>query len=362
MVTILAFVFVLGIVVTLHELGHFLAAKAVGIRVEQFSIGFPPRAFGRRVGDTDYCISWIPLGGYVKMAGMIDESLEHPEKITGARDEFMSKNTWQKMLVISAGVIMNFLLAAGIYTGLSLVEGIPEVKAPIVDTVTSGMPAAEAGLEPGDRILSLDGVTVETWDALVDQIHARPDQKMTLSYERGGATLQAEVTPKREKTVVDGTMQEVGLIGISPRPEFRKVGFGAALVDGVTRTGNVLQMGLNTFKLLFTGQASVKDLGGPLAIAKWSGESAKNGMKTLVAFIAFISVNIGLLNILPIPALDGGHLALVVIEGVARRPLSVRIKVGIQQVGMVLLLGLMAIIMWNDLGRLGVFARIKELF
>ena len=357
-----AFLFVLGLVVTIHELGHFLAAKAVGIRVEQFSIGYPPRLWGKRIGDTDYCLSLIPLGGYVKMAGMIDESLEHPDKITGAPDEFMSKNTWQKMLVISAGVIMNFLLAVGIYTAVTLSEGVPETREPIVESVNSGFPAEAAGLKSGDRIVEVGGAAVTTWTAMVEVIHSNAEKPLLIKWERDGQPMQAEITPKKDKTLVDGEIAEVGLIGVAPHITYAKVGPGRAFVEGWKLLGANLKMGFGTIKMLFTGKAGVKDLGGPVKIAEWSGQAAKAGFVALILFAAFISINIGMLNILPFPVLDGGHLAMVLVEAVARRPISTKVKLGIQQVGMLLLLALIVVITFNDLGGQKLISNIKQMF
>ena len=361
LLTMASFILVLGVVIFVHELGHFLAAKSVGIRVERFSIGYPPRAFGKQIGETDYCLSWIPFGGYVKMAGMIDESFDN-KPLTGEPFEFMSKNTGQKALVIVAGVIMNFLLAAGIYTGVTLSEGIPYVKDPIVETVSPGLPAEAAGIEAGDRILAVDGREVATWEEMVEVIHGNPEVPVAIRWEHEGAVQEAQVTPQRQKTLVEGDLKEVGLIGISPRFVYRPAGFLEAIGAGGRLTVQYLQLGLKSLSMLVTGQASIKDLGGPIAIAKWSGESAKGGAASLILFIAFISINIGLLNLLPVPALDGGHLAIILIEGVSRRPLSNRVKLAVQQVGMVLLLGLMAIVIFNDLGRVGVWAKLRGLF
>lgn len=360
--TLLSFIVVIGIVIFIHELGHFLAAKAVGIRVERFSIGYPPRMIGKKIGETDYCLSWLPLGGYVKMAGMIDESLDNPEKITGAPDEFMSKKAWQKMLVITAGVIMNMVLAWGIYSYITLSEGIQELKDPIVQTISPGFPADQAGIVSGDRITSINGRQVQTWEELVHVVHGSPEVPVQIEWTHEGATRQAEVVPKREKTVVGGEIKEVGLIGITPQPSFRKAGFGEAIQYGFLLTWDKIRLGIASIKMLVTGQASVKDLGGPIAIAKWSGESARVGATALFLFIAFISINIGLLNILPVPVLDGGHLAMIVIEAVTRKPISVRIKVAVQQVGMVLLLALMVVIIFNDMGRVGWISKIKGIF
>jgi len=267
MVTILSFVLVIGIVICVHELGHFLAAKAVGIRVERFSLGYPPRMIGKKVGDTDYCISWLPLGGYVKMAGMIDESLENPEKITGAADEFMSKRSWQKFLVIVAGVVMNFILAAVIYTSITLTEGIPVAKDPIVEAISPGLPAEQAGIKQGDRILSVGGQATDTWDALVQIIHANPEVPLAVKWDHQGEIREATITPKREKSVVGDNIEEVGLIGILPRTSFRPAGFSEALQAGIYTTYSYILLGVKSIGMLVTGRASVKELSGPIAFA-----------------------------------------------------------------------------------------------
>ena len=359
---LLAFIVVIGVVVVVHELGHFLAARAVGIRVERFSVGYPPRIFGKKIGDTDYCISALPLGGYVKMAGMIDESMDNPEKITGAPDEFMSKNFFQKALVICAGVIMNFLLAWAIFAGLAYSQGIGEVTEPRIDFVEEGMPAAEAGLQSGDLIVEVGGRSVHTWDELSELIRESPDQPLEIVWERAGVRQSAVVTPQMAKIPVGSEIIEGGKIGIGPAVTVRPASFGESLATGLTGVKNGLQLGLATIGALFKGDAGVKDLGGPIFIAKLSAESAKGGPLALLGFIAFISVNIGFLNILPIPVLDGGHLVLITLEAVARRPIPTKVKLGIQQFGMLGLLVLMAVVMFNDIGREGFWSKISNLF
>lgn len=363
METLLAFLVVIGVVVVVHEFGHFIAARSVGIRVERFSVGFPPRMIGKRFGDTDYCISWIPLGGYVKMAGMIDESMDHPEKITGAPDEFMSKNFLQKAWVISAGVILNFVLAWIIYTGLTLSEGVPvpsEEAIPI--SVMDGDPASQAGILAGDKILSIEGEPIGSWSDLVARVHGSPGVPLRFEWERNGERFEAEITPRSGN--VPGVEGEVGLIGIGgPSIErYESVGLAEGVASGARQTGFVLSMAVDTIRQLVTGSASVKDLGGPVMIAKWSGEVAEQGFHALLRFIAFISINIGFLNILPIPVLDGGHLVLILLEAIARRPIPVKVKLAIQQVGMIALLLLMAFVLWNDVGRVGILSKITGLF
>lgn len=359
---ILPFIAVIGPVILLHEFGHFISAKLVGIRVERFSIGFPPRMVGKKIGDTDYCLSWLPFGGYVKMAGMIDESLDNPEAMTGAPDEFISKNAAQKIFVITAGVLMNLIMAAGIYTAVTMFEGVPEAREPVADTISPGMPADHAGILPGDRITTVDGQRITTWNQLTDVIYASPNKPLDMVWEHQGATREATVTPVLKKWPIKGSVREVGLIGITPRYSYRPAGFFEAIGNGFMLTYNNTMLGVMSVGMLVTGKASVKDLGGPIQIAKMSGELARGGFVALLTWIAFISINIGLLNILPVPALDGGHLVLVLIEAVRRKPITVKIKVIVQQVGMVLLLALMGLALWNDVGRVGLLGKIKGMF
>lgn len=346
--TIAYFIPVIFIVILVHELGHFLAAKSVGIRVERFSIGFPPKIVGKKYGETEYCLSWIPLGGYVKMSGMIDESLDGEKGITGAPWEFMSKPTWAKIFVVSAGVIMNFILAFVLYTGVTMSRGVGETDQAIVGSLSPGYPAEELGIQVGDQILEIEGMSITSWIECVNLIHERPEEPTRIKILRGEETLALEVTPRRSQLPVDGELIEVGLIGIGPELVFKKVGFGRAVADGWLSTKGAFSLVITSVRLLISGQASINDLSGPVEIAKMSAESAKSGLPTLLAFVAFISVNIGFLNILPIPALDGGHLIMVLWEGFTRRPISNKVKLGIQQVGMVFILLLMAIIIFND--------------
>jgi regulator of sigma E protease len=363
MITLFYFLVTIGIIIFIHELGHFLAAKAVGIRVERFSIGYPPRVYGRKYGDTDYCISAIPLGGYVKMSGMIDESLGGEETLTGAPHEFMSKKAWEKGLVITAGVIMNFILAFLIFSFLAGVQGIPVAALPVVNEVVAGSPAELAGLRPADRIISIDGTPVETWEQLVGIIQKNPDRSLEVRWTRAGAEMQATVVPKGEESKVGGQTKQVGKIGIAMGPyyKFEKVGPGGAIKAGWDMTIGGGGLVLKSLWRAVTG-FSMKELGGPIAIANASKQAADAGVLYLLNLIGMLSLSIGLLNLLPIPALDGGHLVIVVVEGVTRRRIGDKVKIAIQQVGMVLLLLLMVGVIAKDIIHFGVLDKIRGLF
>ncbi len=362
MLTILSFIVVLGVIIFVHELGHFLAAKSVGIRVETFSLGYPPKMFGRKVGDTEYCLSWLPLGGYVKMSGMIDEGTQDESTLTGAPYEFASKNGLQKMWVILAGVLMNFILAVLIYTGITAAMGVPEAAGPFVGGISPGTPAAEAGMEVGDRILSIDGVVLETWDDLLGTVHPRPAEDLAIVWNHEGEEREAVLTTLSRQAQVDGEWTDVGLIGISPQIAYRSATAREVLVSGFQGTYQVIYMVKTSLVMLFTGRASVRDLGGPVLIAKMSGDSAREGLPHFLAFLAFISVNIGCLNLLPVPALDGGHAIIILSEAVIRRPLPNKFKIALQQVGMLLLLALIIFIVWNDVQRVFGFEWLQRIF
>lgn len=339
-------VFVLGLLVMVHELGHFSLAKLVGIRVERFSLGFPPRLFGKKLGDTDYCISAVPLGGYVKMSGMIDESMDS-DNIKGEPYEFMSKPIWARFLVIFAGPAFNILLAMAIFAGNIFFTGISEPVGPIVGQVIENMPAQKIGLQKGDVIKSVNGQSVDSWDAMVALIHAAKDHPIKLEWVRNGETFSSEVTPKLDM------IQNVGMIGISPETHLRKAGAFEALGLGVSSGWNLTVLVGRSFGLLFTGKVPIKEsLAGPVRIAKMAGDSAQSGFANLLMFAAFLSLNLGILNLLPIPVLDGGHLTFLAIEGVTRRPVSVKVKMAFQQIGMALLLALMVFVIFNDVTNL----------
>ena len=339
---ILVFIPVLGLLIFVHELGHFLAAKWAGIRVERFSLGFPPRMIGKKIGDTDYCLSWIPLGGYVKMAGMIDESMD--AQIEGHPWEFMSKPVWKRFIVIAAGPFMNIVLAIAFFTVLNFFYGVPSVtEGTIIGQVIAKSPADSLGLQENDRIVAVNGESVATWEELTRRIHANPQKPILLAWERNDEMIQREVIPALDKN------DQKGKIGIGPKIEMRPAGLGESLTLACASTWFVTREIGKFIGRLFTRQESVREnLAGPVKMMDMAFQFAKLGFDKLMNFVALISLQLALVNLLPIPALDGGHLLFLGIEGILRRPLSVRVRMVLQQVGMALLLLLMVFVVFND--------------
>ena len=385
MTTLWAFIVVIGVLVFVHELGHYLAARSVGIRVERFSVGFPPRFFsftsedegwfiqiyffsrssvgkwqwqpvwekkvsvsGKAGTGTEYCFALIPFGGYVKMAGIIDESMD--TSITSAPDEFMSKSVLSQIFVMSAGVVMNVLFAFSVYTGLSYHFGKPVENPPaIVSQLVDEMPAKESGMLPGDKITSVNGEPVDNWNEMALKIQSVPVKKIILEIDRDGKHITKQFTTSFR---LDRGVDTVGSIGIYPKIHYVDVDLLQAGVSGFNGTVEGFRLIVLSIKMLITGEASLKELGGPIMIAQLAGKTAEAGIPTLLSFMALISINLAFLNILPVPGLDGGHIFLSIIQVIIRKPLSVKTRMIFQQIGMAFLLLLMIIVFYNDIGRL----------
>ncbi|MGH9324583.1 MAG: RIP metalloprotease RseP [Vicinamibacteria bacterium] len=427
MTTLLAFLFVLGVLVFFHEAGHFLTAKRVGVRVNVFSLGFPPKLIARKWGETEYRVGLLPLGGYVKMAG------DNPAESSGDPAEFLSRSRWERLAILFAGPLANFVLAVLILTGLFMVgverpAGLDDP--PVVRFLAEGSPAALAGIKPGDRIVEIAGAPVETWTEVLDRvvvsagetlslvvirderrvetrlevaireedgagyagifpavqpqvgrltpgfpaeqagmrvgdvitkvngkpifhfaeliqaIEASAGSEIALQVLRGQETVDFRLTPRRD--------QDRWLIGI----EFNRSvlqqysnpirALGAALEE----TGRFTRLTFVVLGKLVTGQASVRQMSGPIGIAQASGETARQGFKELFTFMAFLSLNLAILNLLPIPLLDGGHMAIIALEGLAGRDFSLQMKERILQVGFVMLLLLMVTVIYVDLSKI----------
>jgi regulator of sigma E protease len=430
LITLLAFLFVLGVLIFVHELGHFLAARRHGVRVLTFSLGFGPKVLKVKRGDTEYCISAVPLGGYVKMAG---ENPEDPR--SGHPDEFLSKTKWQRFQILFAGPAMNIILAVVVTTFVLAYQGVQVAvywdEPAVIGSVVLGSPAERAGLKRGDRIVNVAGDTVDTWKDLDIAVGIRrPDRDITVSVVRdnqtitsmvrpvaegkyeisdigvlpdvnpiitqvipgdraeqaglkagdivlavngermatraqlidvisqsGGKTVQLTVRRGSEEVTVTGTPEQRGARGMmgfyisEPTKSFTPGPFEAVKLSvehNIESSGVIFR----TLAGLFTGETSVRQLQGPVGIAQLSGESAQEGFITLLSLMAMLSINLGILNLMPVPVLDGGHILIMALEGIARRDFSMQVKEKMLLAGFVVLMMLMVTVIYNDLTRI----------
>ncbi|MBU6432359.1 MAG: RIP metalloprotease RseP [Nitrospirae bacterium] len=439
------FLVVLGVLVAFHELGHFLAARWVGVKVLKFSLGFGPKLFGRQVGETEYLLSAIPLGGYVKLFGEDEtEATTHEDR---ARS-FAHQGLWGKVLIVAAGPGFNFILAYFIFAGWlatgaplfvptfqdltpdieAMVPGSPadtagiqigdrvsrvngrdistrtelfdavaksngqaltlEIKRgeqvktltvtpttasgpqasaqepgyylgveetpPLVTSVMQSSPAAKAGLQAGDHVVNIEGQAIHTWSQMTGIVKENPNRPLKVEVLREGHRVSLTVTPSAEKSMVNGQSVEVGKIGISGpgRSIMRSSTPLLSLYDGLGATWGWTELTAIGLYKMVVGDISSKNIGGPLTIANISGEAAAQGASSVIFLIAILSINLGVLNLLPIPILDGGHLLFFLIEGILRKPLGERQREVAQQAGLVLLVGVMIFAFWNDLERI----------
>ncbi len=350
LVNIASFIFVLGILVFVHELGHFLIAKKVGIRVERFSLGFPPNIFARKWGETTYCIGIIPLGGYVKMAG------EQPnEEATGAPDEFMSKTVGQRMAVILAGPFMNYLLAIFLLIGVVYFNGEPlfDDSRVLVGNISKDSPAEKAGLQVDDQIIAIDGAPVENFIDAAKRIHAKVEEPIDLTWVHQGETLRATITTKAMPMPnASGGIDTVGIIGFNQKVVgYKKFGVFESVSQGFLWAHSLVWQTFKFIKMVFAGEVSPKMIGGPVFIAQQSGKQARAGGASLFVFMSLLSVNLAVVNILPIPVLDGGQMVFLIIEKVLGKPISMKARITAQQVGIFILLALVLFVTYNDILR-----------
>lgn len=380
--TWLAPIVVFGIVIFVHELGHFLAAKRFGVYAPRFSVGFGPALWRRRRGETEYIVAAVPLGGYVRMASKDDEStafLEGGGEEAIAREQeggarkpkdwdpeamiphgpkpipsdrwFESKPLWQRIIILLAGVTMNVVLAWVVTVGTVAAYGEPYLPA-VVDSVVAGRPAASAGLMRGDSITAIEGQPVRTFSDMVTIISARPGQPTTIDVIRDGSPRRIVVTPQAEEfTDPVGGTQTVGRIGVVPRGDIARLRRNPvdALVVGTKLTVAMAGSIVGVVRALFTGNIGMETLGGPIAIARVSVEAAQGGLEIFLGLIAFLSINIAILNLLPIPVLDGGQILIHILEAIKGSPFSPRAREYILRAGLALILMLVVIVMYNDI-------------
>ncbi len=347
MTTLLFFIIVIGPLIFFHELGHFLLAKRSGIRVERFSLGFGPKIVSKTIGETEYRISWLPFGGYVKMAG------EDPDeaKLEGKPWEFMSKPVGIRALVIAAGPVMNIVLAILIFWGIFFFAGQLKIhdETTQVGLVSPGGPAGQAGIVTGDEIVSVNGVEVNTFSEMAQIIHQQVEKPIEVKWIHEGKELSARITTFKDRVLNEqGEMQDIGKIGIGPSYTTIKVGFFKSFVEAVGWTVFILVETVKFLAGLIAGTASVKLVGGPILIAQMAGESARSGLISFLSFMGLLSVNLALINVLPIPVLDGGHLMFLSVEKLKGSPMSLKQRATMQQIGLAFLILLMVFFTYND--------------
>ena len=400
MLAIFAPLLVFGLVVFVHELGHFLAAKLTGVYAPRFSIGFGPALLKKRFGETEYVLAALPLGGYVRMASREDEAVafleggsEHPAgsiPVTGgnaagrATDDhsgdpqrgrdwdpnalapfgplpvpphrwFESKPLPARLFILLAGVTMNIALAFVVYTGNVAIRGRPFVP-PVIDSVLAGRPAALAGLQAGDSITAIDGRPIRTWSELVARVSPTPPTTLSLGVHRRVGETTVRLTPVLAEAPdpATGAPHTVSQIGAFVRPTIVRepVGLGTAIGEGASTTWQNATAVVDVLRGLFGGKVAVSNLGGPIAIARTSVAAARAGIESLLLLVAFLSVNIAVLNLLPVPVLDGGQVLLNVLEAAKGSAFSVRVREQILRVGLAAVALLFVTVMWNDLSRL----------
>lgn len=351
-ISIFAFILVLGVLVFFHEFGHFIIARLCGVGVEIFSLGFGPRVWGKKMGRTDYRISAIPLGGFVKMVGEDPEAEVAPEDLPVS---FTHKPVLQRIMIVAAGPVFNFLLAALIFFAIFRFYG-TYVLRPVVGSVNADTPAQTAGLQEGDLVAAINGKEIESWQEMAEIISGSGGDPLLFTIQRDGSSFETEIAPTTAVMPnMFGEETERYVIGITSDQEafyFRKMAPLDAIGESIYRTYDVARLTLLTIVKLFQGTVSTETLGGPIMIAQMAGEQAKEGAANLSVFIALLSVNLAVLNLLPIPVLDGGHLLFFMIELVMQRPVSTRVREVAQQAGIFVLLLLMMFVFYNDISRI----------
>lgn len=348
MTTALAIVFVFGLMIMVHEFGHYIVAKWNGIRVLEFSFGFGPKLLGYQGKETLYALRLVPLGGFVRLYGMDPERDANGQPVIASADDqhsYMNKKVWQRMAVIAAGPIMNILLAAVLFMGVFVFVGIPvQGTENVVGSLVQGKPAEQAGIQPGDRITSVNGQPTIDWEALTREIHARPQETIKLTVEREGQAQELQITTEQD------TATGYGMIGIAPDVVYQPTSVGEAARYGLQRTYEFTKYIIIALVEMITGEIPA-DVGGPVAIAKVIGDGAEQGWADLLGLTGVLSIQLGLLNLFPIPALDGSRLVFLFVEGVRGKPLNPDKENFIHLIGFVLLLAVMLAITYRDIMR-----------
>jgi len=346
-----AFVVVIGILVFCHELGHFLAARLCGVGVDVFSLGFGPKLFKKKMGRTEYCISAIPLGGYVKMVG------EEPGATLDPKDESLSfthKSLAQKSIIVAAGPAFNFILSLFIFYVLYQFSGI-YMATPVIGKVMENTPALSAGLKPGDIIREINQQPIDSFEDIARVISKGNGERLNIILERGGQITSVELVPAKQigKNVFGEDVDKfvIGILGTGDT--FHKsLNPIQAMGRSISDTYGLVKLTILSVVKMVTGSVSADNLGGPLMIAQMAGEQAKAGVVNFVWFIALLSVNLGIINLFPIPVLDGGHLLFFGIEAITGKSVSEKLREKLIQFGAAMLVALMVFVFYNDIVRM----------
>lgn len=338
----------LGLLIVFHEFGHFLFAKLSGVGVLTFSVGFGPKLWKRRFGETEYALSAFPLGGYVKMVG------EDPDEQVNQADiekSFAHKSLAKRTAIVAAGPVFNLMLAVFLLMAVFGFHGVP-VMSTQVSGVEKGSPAELAGIQKGDQIVAIDGIPVNGWEELSSRIKGSGGKELSFQVRRGEEVVQLTARPQqKEGRTIFGETKEDWIIGISSQVTIEKGNPGAIIGRAFYQTYEYAKITLMAFYKMILGDVSPRNIGGPILIAQMAGQQAQEGLGSFLAFLAVLSINLGVLNLLPVPVLDGGHLLFFLVEAVIRKPVSVRYREMAQQVGICLLALLMVYAFYNDILR-----------
>lgn len=342
--TIISFLFVFTLITIVHEMGHLYFSKRAGIRVHEFGVGFGPTLFSTKRNNTTYKINLLPILGYVKIAGLDGD--EEEEKTTPDDEKYYNKPVAAKFFSIFAGAFMNLILGFLIFCFVFLFTGIPAGISNEISAISPGSEAAKIGLTTGDRLLSIDGKSYKNVEDAVKYIHKNPGTKILLKVDRAGKTLRFAAIPEKHQRL------KVGLIGFALKPLYEKASVFSAVYHGAKQTFALIVTVLALFGRLIIGKIALTDLAGPVGIAQITGQYAHQGFLSLMSFTAFFSINVAVLNLLPIPALDGGRLFFLIIEAIRRKSIDIKTENKIHTIGLIVLLSFLALLTVNDFWRI----------
>jgi regulator of sigma E protease len=344
-VSIIAFIVVFSAVTLAHEFGHYYFSRRAGIKILELGLGFGPRLYGFLKNKTLYTLNLFPLGGFIRIAGITPEEESKDDKYS-IEESYMSKKPLQKFMSVFGGPLFNIILAFIIFYVMFVFTGVPKEISNEIATVAPGSVAAKVGIKPGDKIVAISGKKIVKMMDAVDLIHKSPGKTLLLTINRKGKILKISAAPELNKKL------KIGLIGFSLKPIYSRTNPIAAFIESLKQVAATSIVILYTLGLLIIGKISILDLAGPVGIAQFTGQVAGEGIVPLLSFTAFLSINLGLANLLPIPALDGGRLVFIIIEGIRKKAVDINLENRIHSVGLTILLGLMAVVTINDIFRI----------